>query len=468
MDIHETPLAPIPRMIHQTWKTAAVLPNLQPCQKTWLDFHPGWRYVLWTDADIDRFIRDEFPNFYQYFKSYPHHIQRVDAFRYFLLFKHGGIYADLDMQCLACFEPLLRKYGGAGLILGQENQQHKDGMMRVGNGLMISSPGHPFWLRVFEELVNRHGQSTQKLGSVFTTTGPSFLHEVYRKHPQGVTVLPSSAFCPIQWHEPKPKIELVSRRQFPQSWAAHHWSGVWREAPKEFRMLIPNTDTVFTVCIPRKKSRGHGIIERTLEAGDSWRPKLVAAWSEALMDGDYVVSVHTYSAALLLPLAHFVGPKGTVYSFQPDTNAREMLAESLRANPDLEGHVQLDPRGVTAQHVRLHRSGKWNPRKPHRSIWRPNRPSALEIVEGVPLDSMQFQTVQLIHIEANGEEHDVLAGARQLILHARPIITAEIWTDQKRQQFGTQLTQAQTFGILHQLGYTVQMLEGDMFVAMPN
>jgi mannosyltransferase OCH1-like enzyme len=35
--------------------------RFQAAARSWRDRHPGWEYVLWTDTDIDRFVRDHFP-----------------------------------------------------------------------------------------------------------------------------------------------------------------------------------------------------------------------------------------------------------------------------------------------------------------------------------------------------------------------------------------------------------------------
>ncbi len=463
----------VPRIIHQTWKTKDVPEKLRAYQQTWLNMHPGWQHILWTDNDIEEFIQKEYEWFYQTWRSYPHQIQRVDAFRYFVLHKFGGIYADLDMQCLTSFEPLIRKT--QGVLFGQENQMHKDGMMRVGNAIMLSEPNHPFWPHVFQSLMDIAPQSTEKISCVFTTTGPSFLHEVYRKHPQGVTVLGSNAFYPIPWHKPSKDLVLVSKQQFPQSWAAHHWEGVWRNAPKVVSIQVGGEDgdgQVFKFCIPRKKSDGYGVIERHLDQGTLWHPSLIERWTQLLQPGNSCLVVGGYIGHFVVPLAHLVGPEGLVYVFEPDARARDLLNQSVVEN-GVGVQVQIDPRWVGAMMTRLARASKWNPLKPHRTVWRSFqnnggfRSGPVEMVEASPIDSLGLDELSLLHIEANGEELLALQGAVQTIQQFSPVITIEIWEDDKRKMFGCSYNMSQTFVILQQLGYDISQVEKDFFLAMP-
>ena len=91
----------IPKIIHQTWKNENI--PYDTFKKEWIDswtnLNPAWEYKLWTDEDILSFIEDKFPWFVNRFNEYPKNIQRVDAFRYFVLYEYGGLYADMDFEC---------------------------------------------------------------------------------------------------------------------------------------------------------------------------------------------------------------------------------------------------------------------------------------------------------------------------------------------------------------------------------
>lgn len=91
----------IPRIIHQTYKNNHSIPSLwlrtmESCKR-----EKEFKFILWTDEQIDEFIKTEYPEYYtKVFIKYPYNIQRVDAFRYFVLYTYGGIYMDLDIGCV--------------------------------------------------------------------------------------------------------------------------------------------------------------------------------------------------------------------------------------------------------------------------------------------------------------------------------------------------------------------------------
>jgi FkbM family methyltransferase len=455
----------IPRLIHQTWKTSEVSDRLKPFQKTWLENHATWEYKLWTDEDNLNLIQTHYPWFLDYYNSYPHHIQRVDAARYFILYHYGGLYADLDMQCLTPIDPLTDQIGG--VIVGQEGQIHHDGTQRIGNAIIFSSRHHPFWLRVFQSLLQCHAKSDpMKIGTVFTTTGPSFLHETYLKYPQGVTVMPASAFYPMPWHAPGETVELALRRTYPKSWTVHHWEGGWRSAPRQVSVQYHygKQHLQMTFILPRKRDEGFGVIENHLVRGDVYRHRLLEKWVEVLQSGDNVIQVGAYNGYLTIPLAMIVTP-GQVHAFEPDTRARQMLAEAVRLN-NLKNVLIYDCM-PTSHTVRMFRINKFNPIKPHRTIWRAQQPNAIDICMGTPLDAVLIENVALIHIDVNGEEYQVLQGAEQIIARDRPIMTIDIWPSEKRTEFSSPIRDDQVFALLDRLKYNYQVVESSTYLCTP-
>jgi len=456
--------ARIPKLLHQTWKEAKVPAKLEACQKTWQQNHPSWEYTLWTDEDLRNLIEQEFSWFLPYYDAYPHNIQRVDAARYFIMYHFGGVYADLDMQSLTPLDPLLVKFGG--VVVGQEGQPHHDNSQRIGNALLISSRHHPFWLKVFAGLMAEASKSDQhKLSTTFVTTGPSFLHEVYQKHPAGVTVMPAATFYPMPWKKPDEPLKLASQRQYPKAFAVHHWAGTWRKEPAKYRVTLPTEaqEQVTLVC-PRKKKQGWGIIEETIRQGQLYRPQLVATWAGFLRPGDTVIHAGAYTGALTICLAHLVSPTGHVHAFEPDQWARELLLEAVRANR-LSENVDVYDCMPASRQMLLYQTRKRNPLRPHRLVWRSTR-SGIAATQGQPLNGLQLDALTLLHLDCNGEEYGAIEGALALIRRFRPVITLEMWADQKRTQYGTSIRRDQVMSLLEREGYSLQPLEHSYYVAV--
>jgi len=225
---------PIPRVIHQTWKTARIPPQWEPLRDTWRRLNPQWEFRLWTDEDNAEFIAEQYPWFLATFEGYDQAIKRADAVRYFIMHRYGGVYVDLDFEAL---RPLDRLLAGEDLVLGWEPKAHVDndaGVQSrgfeaiVGNAFLASKPGHPFWEAVFEGLVNH-----RKLPAVLDATGPFLLTRAYRDYPypSQLTIVPSEMLYPVtKWEAWKGTLELdKARAKLPkEAYAVHHWNGMYR------------------------------------------------------------------------------------------------------------------------------------------------------------------------------------------------------------------------------------------------
>lgn len=89
----------IPKHIYQTYKTKDISDpklkeNIQHLKRT----NPGWEYSLYDDADIEKFIQEEYgATIFSYYKRInpKYGAARADLFRYLLIYKYGGVYLDL-------------------------------------------------------------------------------------------------------------------------------------------------------------------------------------------------------------------------------------------------------------------------------------------------------------------------------------------------------------------------------------
>jgi len=211
----------IPRIIHQMWKDAAVPPRFVAWQDGWRRLHPGWDYRLWTDATLDGFVRRHYPAYAGIYRGYREPIMRADMARYLLLEHFGGVYADLDAECLASFAPLLEE---SRLVLGQEPPSHwttarvqaRGFSWLAGNAVMASPAGHPFWAHLRRLLLlqsDAHGP--------LDATGPFLLTQAVIDYPDqaALRLLPPAAFNPAD------RAGQLSAEMAPL--ARHHWSGTW-------------------------------------------------------------------------------------------------------------------------------------------------------------------------------------------------------------------------------------------------
>ena len=195
----------IPRIIHQSWKTAEIPAAWINFRNSWKQAFPSFQYILWTDKDNRNLIRTHYPWFLDIFDQYPRAIQRADVARYFVLHKYGGLYVDLDYECLQPFPDLFELTHKVAFPLSNMPWE------LFQNSLMASCKLHPFWQEVFEILVQRHNISSVRWRYVQHTTGPEIITDAYYKYPQ------------------KDDIVKLNKDEFLRGgFAVHHQSGSWR------------------------------------------------------------------------------------------------------------------------------------------------------------------------------------------------------------------------------------------------
>lgn len=226
----------IPKIIHQTWRDHDLpVPNNLP--ESWKRLNPDWEYRFWTDADLADFVEQEYPDIWPLFQASRKPVQKADIARYLILHCYGGIYADIDTECVGTLDVLADE---TRVVLSQEPVEHWHhaeirGMdMIVFNGVMASPKGHPFWLDVMAMLHRcRHARkdvlaSTGPLiltGSVMEYARPEelSLHSCHLFNPQlkGGVISTAEEFGPLS----------------PARICNHLWYGTWLGKPGPFTRL---------------------------------------------------------------------------------------------------------------------------------------------------------------------------------------------------------------------------------------
>ena len=257
------------KYIFQTWKShdlTSANPIFELSRASWQKMHPEWEYDFFDDAEIDLFVKAHFPKFYRYyFSRYIGQIKRVDLFRYCNLFIKGGIYSDLDGECIRSLEPFLNERSHH--IIG--SLKNKASANRYPNALMISlKPRCNFWLFVLAHACQRYENnkgfySTEYLtGPVLLTDAivdydqkaiaeinefirhyfPDFIdlkpdYGVIKKEP--LKIVDYDVFYPIDWHRfsKDERLEIIRQRIHsnelpsdllsPQSFTLNYWTHSW-------------------------------------------------------------------------------------------------------------------------------------------------------------------------------------------------------------------------------------------------
>ncbi len=250
-------MATIPRIIHQTWKSADLPKGFRHWQKSWRDFHPDYEYKFWTNEDLEDLVESDFPEWRNLFWGYKENICRVDLARYLILKRHGGLYVDIDFECLRPHHKLL----DGSLFFGTEPAGHAEllkarqaGLDRiVCNAWIASAPGHPFWDHLLKSLAAAAGSQ-----DVLDLTGPFMLSRAVSSYTGAdLTLLPAQMLYPVEKQscfrgdiQDLGFFEAATR----EAYALHHWAGTWFRLQEDPELELP-----FAKVLVRKASGENGL-----------------------------------------------------------------------------------------------------------------------------------------------------------------------------------------------------------------
>lgn len=141
----------IPKIIHQMAPKNKELWNFvwDNCHLSWKEKFPinEYEHIMWNDEKIDNFIESEFPEYINFYYSLPFHILQLDFARFCILYKYGGIYADMDYYCFENFYDDLDKT----LMFVESASNVGDEMLQ--NSLMCSEKNNFILKKIIEKCV---------------------------------------------------------------------------------------------------------------------------------------------------------------------------------------------------------------------------------------------------------------------------------------------------------------------------
>jgi hypothetical protein len=243
----------VTKLIHQS--NARTTDNART--RSWKSLNPTWEYRFYTDTDMHQYIethtsqiRTDFPGLEELIPTC-RKIEVIDIFRYLLLYYEGGLWCDVDTDCLKPLDAMPVDFVTAILPLechltsaDQERKGYKY-PYGVGNCIMYAPPSHPFFHAVLGRIVRlKRGVTTQSTDDeVIMTTGPGMLTRSIHAYPgshacdkrfismvgegdgRRITILPQ-----IMWIPPtNPPIYGIYPLNI-WSYARHTCDGSWRGA----------------------------------------------------------------------------------------------------------------------------------------------------------------------------------------------------------------------------------------------
>jgi hypothetical protein len=225
----------IPKIIHQIFFDMNGVPDhLSAISKSWEKKHPNWEYRFWNKQTVEQFLESDFSDLIPLYNSFPFDVQRWDFVRYLILYHFGGIYVDMDYECLEPLEPLLLN---STCCMGLEPTAHANRYKKpfiVGNALMATVRGHEYFNQIIQYIASGGWEKYKSQGlQVVESTGPFMTTRVFDSYKQKdeITLLPAELIAPLSSLEVQ---QLITGNDTPEiyeklekTFAVHYFFGSW-------------------------------------------------------------------------------------------------------------------------------------------------------------------------------------------------------------------------------------------------
>ncbi len=218
----------IPKKIHYCWVGGNELSDLaQKCIASWEKYCPDYEIIRWDESNYD-FHKQKYMD-----EAYQAKVWGFvpDYARLDIIYNHGGIYLDTDVEIIKPLDPLLEEKAFAGF--------ESEGTVALGLGFG-AEPHHPLIaeMRDFYDGLSFYGED----GSLNLTPSPLFQTEVLKKHhleardekqilEGNFTVFPKAVFNPCDLK--KRKIHISD-----ETYSIHHYAGSWVTAGERRHIRI--------------------------------------------------------------------------------------------------------------------------------------------------------------------------------------------------------------------------------------
>ena len=206
----------IPKVIHYCWFGNGKMPAIaEKCIKSWKKYCPDYEIICWNEENFDltqnRYMREAYEAGKWAFVS--------DFARLKIIYDHGGIYLDTDVELLKPLDPLLENSGFMGF--------DEKGIVATGLGFG-AEPGNEVvgaFLRDYDDLsfVLPDGSLDLTPCPDRNTAALKCLGMDTEKRDQvfmGVKFLPREYLCPMDYYTGKKKITK-------NTYSIHHYCASW-------------------------------------------------------------------------------------------------------------------------------------------------------------------------------------------------------------------------------------------------
>jgi len=199
----------IPKTLHYCWFGPNKMSKLHlACIESWQQELPHYEVVRWDENNSPM----QHP-FIQYHYQKKNWAYISDFVRLHVLYKHGGIYLDTDVEVIKDFSPLLSN----DIFIGYEKEN------RLNSAVIGSKKEEVFLQDCMNYMTSRHEKKLPY------KIAPEVISSVYNSgnYPQVLT-LSEKSFYPYNPYNKKGTTQLLYHDITQETYAIHHWAKSWK------------------------------------------------------------------------------------------------------------------------------------------------------------------------------------------------------------------------------------------------
>jgi hypothetical protein len=205
-------------------------PSALKCIESWRKYFPDQEIREWTEGSFDvnrlRYTKQAYQAKKFAFVS--------DYARLWILYHHGGIYFDTDVEVVKPFDDILSE----GAFMGCEIDSPEAYAVNPGLGIAVAA-GHPIYKEVLDTYSNLSfvldDGRLNMLGIVRLTTGVLLKHGLQRtsdvQQVSGITIYPPEYFNPLD--DATGRLFVTSKTH-----SIHWYSKTWVDNSSRFRVQV--------------------------------------------------------------------------------------------------------------------------------------------------------------------------------------------------------------------------------------
>lgn len=220
----------IPQKIHYCWFGGKPLPkSALKCIASWRKFLPDYEIVEWNERNFD-------------FRSIPYISDAYDAGKYAfvsdyarfkILYEHGGLYFDTDVELIRPIDDIIRQ----GAFMGFEADFSPENVGGVNPGLGLGvEAGNPIYGELLEKYKNlkfRNPDGSLNLVTIVKYTTDLLIEYGLESNAdiqmvEGISVYPKEYFNPFDMKEGRPRLTKNTR-------SIHWYSSSWESKSQKLK-----------------------------------------------------------------------------------------------------------------------------------------------------------------------------------------------------------------------------------------